>query len=146
LKENPITPSLFSGYGVSFCLIVGNISGSIIARRSFGGELNVQSGYYTLGIMVVFAGLMGLYNVKKDTRRHRKWMLRMPDCITFFPILDPNSRHGHLLLGDNHRKANHVGGSRDHHNYRHLLLVILPLLFHRRRLNRINIGSGDATK
>ncbi|KAJ7629390.1 hypothetical protein DFH06DRAFT_1272749 [Mycena polygramma] len=66
-----------NGYGVAFCLIVGNICGSIIARRSIGGELNVQSGYYILGIMVVFSGLLGLYNVKRDTRRHRKWMLRM---------------------------------------------------------------------
>jgi len=66
-----------NGYGVLFCLIVGNICGAIVGRRSFGGELNVQSAYYILGIMVVYAGLMGAYNVKKDTRRHRKWMLRM---------------------------------------------------------------------
>ncbi|KAJ7641353.1 hypothetical protein FB45DRAFT_737652 [Roridomyces roridus] len=66
-----------NGYGVLFCLIVGNICGSIIARRSFGGELNVQSAYYILGIMVVFSGIVGIYNVKRDTRRHRKWMLRM---------------------------------------------------------------------
>ncbi|KAJ7730867.1 hypothetical protein DFH07DRAFT_158788 [Mycena maculata] len=66
-----------NGYGVLFCLIVGNICGSIIARRSFGGELNVQSAFYILGIMVVFSALMGIYNVKKDTRRHRRWMLRM---------------------------------------------------------------------
>ncbi|KAJ6602489.1 hypothetical protein DFH09DRAFT_899752 [Mycena vulgaris] len=69
--------SCLSGYGVLFCLIVGNICGSIVARRSFGGELNVQSAYYILGIMVVYAALMGIYNVKKDTRRHRRWMLRM---------------------------------------------------------------------
>ncbi|KAJ7119483.1 hypothetical protein C8R44DRAFT_624333 [Mycena epipterygia] len=66
-----------NGYGVLFCLIVGNICGAIVGRRSFGGELNVQSAYYILGIMVVYAGFMGAYNVKKDTRRHRKWMLRM---------------------------------------------------------------------
>ncbi|KAK6992076.1 hypothetical protein R3P38DRAFT_3088916 [Favolaschia claudopus] len=72
-----------NGYGVLFCLIVGNICGSIIARRSFGGELNVQSGYYTLGIMIVFSGLVGIYNVKKDTRRHRKWMLRM---VVYFAV------------------------------------------------------------
>jgi len=66
-----------NGYGVLFCLIVGNICGSIVGRRSFGGELNVQSAYYILGIMVVYSGLLGIYNVKKDTRRHRKWMLRM---------------------------------------------------------------------
>ncbi|KAJ7074508.1 hypothetical protein C8F01DRAFT_1273765 [Mycena amicta] len=66
-----------NGYGVLFCLIVGNICGAIVGRRSFGGELNVQSAYYILGIMVVYSGLLGIYNVKKDTRRHRKWMLRM---------------------------------------------------------------------
>ncbi|KAK7018627.1 hypothetical protein R3P38DRAFT_3399312 [Favolaschia claudopus] len=64
-------------YGVLFCLIVGNICGSIIGRRSFGGELNAQSGFYALGIMIAFSGLLGIYNVKRDTRRHRKWMLRM---------------------------------------------------------------------
>ncbi|KAJ6589624.1 hypothetical protein B0H19DRAFT_924030, partial [Mycena capillaripes] len=65
------------GYGVLTCLVVGNISGAIIGRRSFGGELNVQSGYYVLGLMIVFSGLIGISYVKRDTRRHRKWMLRM---------------------------------------------------------------------
>ncbi|KAJ7475198.1 hypothetical protein B0H11DRAFT_1866068 [Mycena galericulata] len=73
-----------NGYGVLFCLIVGNICGSIVARRSSGGELNVQSAYYILGIMVVFSGLMGIYNVKKDTRRHRRWMLRM---VVYFSVV-----------------------------------------------------------
>jgi len=72
-----------NGYGVLFCLIVGNICGAIVARRSFGGELNVQSAYYILGIMVVYSGLVGIYNVKKDTRRHRKWMLRM---VAYFAV------------------------------------------------------------
>lgn len=26
--------------------------------------------------MIIYAAVMGIYNVKKDTRRHRKWMLR----------------------------------------------------------------------
>ncbi|KAF7293184.1 hypothetical protein HMN09_01196400 [Mycena chlorophos] len=79
-----------NGYGTLFCLIVGNICGGYVGRRSFGGELNVQSAYvwpksrlappsnrdfqYILTIMVVYAGLLGIWN---DTRRHRKWMLRM---------------------------------------------------------------------
>ncbi|KAJ7020728.1 hypothetical protein C8F04DRAFT_285916 [Mycena alexandri] len=66
-----------NGYGVLSCLIVGNICGAIVARRSFGGELNVQSAYYALGLMIVLSGSIGLFYVKKDTRRHRKWMLRM---------------------------------------------------------------------
>ncbi|CAK5263319.1 unnamed protein product [Mycena citricolor] len=65
------------GYGVLFCLVVGNICGAIVARRSIGGELNVQSAYYILAIMVVYSGLLGAYYVKRDTRLHRRWMLRM---------------------------------------------------------------------
>ncbi|KAJ7714083.1 hypothetical protein B0H16DRAFT_1809089, partial [Mycena metata] len=66
-----------SGYGVLSCLLVSSVSGGILGRRAFGGELNVQAAYYMLAIMVIFAGSVGIYNVKKDTRRHRKWMLRM---------------------------------------------------------------------
>ncbi|KAJ7183456.1 hypothetical protein C8R46DRAFT_884571 [Mycena filopes] len=65
------------GYGVLTCLSVGNICGAIVARRSFGGELNVQAGYFVMALMVISAGSMGLVYVKRDTRRHRKWMLRM---------------------------------------------------------------------
>lgn len=73
-------PSL--GYGVLFCLVPGNIVGAISARRSFGGELNVQSAYYILAIMILYSGLLGIYNVKKDTRRHRKWMLRTSSLLS----------------------------------------------------------------
>ncbi|KAJ7742731.1 hypothetical protein DFH07DRAFT_750136, partial [Mycena maculata] len=58
---------------VLFSLIVGNVlCGSIIARRSFGGELNVHSAVYILSTMDVFSGLMGIHSIKKDTRRHRR--------------------------------------------------------------------------
>ncbi|KAJ6607455.1 hypothetical protein B0H10DRAFT_1818124 [Mycena sp. CBHHK59/15] len=77
IRRTRVALHRINGYGVLGTLIVGNIGGSIIARRSFGGELNVQSAYYILGIMVVFSGLQGYYYVKKDTRHHRKWMLRM---------------------------------------------------------------------
>ncbi|KAJ7640161.1 hypothetical protein B0H17DRAFT_960598 [Mycena rosella] len=77
IRTKKIVIHRLNGYGVLFCLIVGNISGAIIGRRSFGGELTVQSAYYILGIMVVFAALLGGYYARKDTRRHRKWMLRM---------------------------------------------------------------------
>ncbi|KAJ7149695.1 hypothetical protein C8R46DRAFT_915631, partial [Mycena filopes] len=66
-----------TGYGVLGCLIVGNICGAVVARRSFGGELNVQAAYYTLGLVIVGSGSIGYYYVKRDTRRHRKWMMRM---------------------------------------------------------------------
>ncbi|KAJ7280352.1 hypothetical protein C8J57DRAFT_124012 [Mycena rebaudengoi] len=83
LRRRKMVLHRLNGYGVLFTLIVGNISGSIIARRSFGGELNVQSAYYILGIMIVFSGFMGFYYVKRDTRQHRKWMLRM---VVYFSV------------------------------------------------------------
>ncbi|KAJ7738143.1 hypothetical protein B0H16DRAFT_1424996 [Mycena metata] len=66
-----------NGYGVLTCLSVGNISGAIVAQRAFGGEVNVQAGYLVMALMVISAGTMGLVYVKRDTRCHRKWMLRM---------------------------------------------------------------------
>ncbi|KAJ6578579.1 hypothetical protein B0H19DRAFT_931268 [Mycena capillaripes] len=70
-----------TGYAVLFCLIVAAVCGSVIGRRAFGGEINSQTSYYLQAIMIIGAALMGFYNVKRDTRRHRKWMLRM---VTYF--------------------------------------------------------------
>jgi len=58
-------------------LIASAVTGAIPARRAFGGELNVQASFYIMTIMTIFAAGMGIYNVKRNTRRHRKWMLRM---------------------------------------------------------------------
>ncbi|KAJ7639907.1 hypothetical protein B0H17DRAFT_905416, partial [Mycena rosella] len=77
IRRRKIILHRLNGYGVLTCLIVGNICGAIVARRSFGGELNVQSGYYAMGLMIVVSGIMGIVYVKRDTRRHRKWMMRM---------------------------------------------------------------------
>ncbi|KIK67900.1 hypothetical protein GYMLUDRAFT_36703 [Collybiopsis luxurians FD-317 M1] len=65
-----------NGYTCLTLLIVGNICGGIISRRAFGGEINAQSAYYILAIMLIFSALMGYYQVKRNTRKHRKWMLR----------------------------------------------------------------------
>jgi len=64
-----------NGYLTLALLIPSTIGGSIVARRAFGGELNVQSAFYVDGFLIVFAALMGITNVKR-TRKHRKWMLR----------------------------------------------------------------------
>ncbi|KAJ6518309.1 hypothetical protein C8R47DRAFT_960113 [Mycena vitilis] len=77
IRQRKIILHRLNGYGVLTCLVVGNVCGGIVGRRAFGGELNVQSGYYVIGLMVVVSGIAGLFYVKKDTRRHRKWMLRM---------------------------------------------------------------------
>ncbi|KAK0493519.1 hypothetical protein EDD18DRAFT_1078340, partial [Armillaria luteobubalina] len=64
------------GYFVLILLIPSNVCGAIIGYRAFGGEINAQSMYYTLGILSSGCLLIGLSNVKKNTREHRKWMLR----------------------------------------------------------------------
>ncbi|EEB87094.1 hypothetical protein MPER_15706 [Moniliophthora perniciosa FA553] len=65
-----------TGYFVLVTLIVGNVCGAIVSRRSFGGELNQQSAYYILALMTVIPLIIGYWNVKRNTRLHRKWMLR----------------------------------------------------------------------
>jgi Predicted membrane protein (DUF2306) len=69
-----------NGYSVLLLLISGTVSGTIAGRPAYGGELSAQSGFYVLGSMIVFAAIMGYSNVKKDTREHRKWMLRELLC------------------------------------------------------------------
>ncbi|KAG8745785.1 hypothetical protein FRC10_007047 [Ceratobasidium sp. 414] len=64
-----------NGYFVLSTLLSATVAGSIVARRAFGGELNCQAAFYTVGAMIGFAALMGISNVRK-TRKHRKWMLR----------------------------------------------------------------------
>ncbi|KAF8175980.1 hypothetical protein K438DRAFT_1607983 [Mycena galopus ATCC 62051] len=77
IRRRKVLAHRINGYTVLFCLFVAMVCGAIAARRSFGGELNAQGAYYLTALLVVFAGSMGFKNVKRDTRRHRKWMLRM---------------------------------------------------------------------
>uniref|UniRef100_A0A0W0EXX4 DUF2306 domain-containing protein n=1 Tax=Moniliophthora roreri TaxID=221103 RepID=A0A0W0EXX4_MONRR len=65
-----------NGYFVIITLVIGNIGGAIVARRSFGGEINAQSAYYILGIMTIVPLLIGFFFARRNTKLHRKWMLR----------------------------------------------------------------------
>jgi hypothetical protein len=64
-----------NGYLVLALLTPSTICGAVVARRSYGGELNVQTAWYTLSLLIAFSSLFGIMNVKQ-TRKHRKWMLR----------------------------------------------------------------------
>jgi hypothetical protein len=75
IRRRYVTLHRINGYLVIINLIPGNVAGSVVARRAFGGEINVQAAFYTLGIMIVFSLITGYINVK-HTRKHRKWMLR----------------------------------------------------------------------
>ncbi|KAK7452761.1 hypothetical protein VKT23_012162 [Stygiomarasmius scandens] len=76
IRRNYVWLHRLNGYLCVILLVPGNIAGGIVARRTLGGEINVQAAYYLLAIMLVISMLIGLYNAKRNTRAHRKWMLR----------------------------------------------------------------------
>ncbi|ESK86443.1 hypothetical protein Moror_4950 [Moniliophthora roreri MCA 2997] len=76
VRRRWVTLHRLNGYLVIGTLIVGNVSGGIISRRSFGGEINSQAAYYLLAIMTIVPLIIGYFYVKRNTRLHRKWMLR----------------------------------------------------------------------
>lgn len=65
-----------NGYIVFFTLVPGSVAGSIVARRAFGGDLNSEAAYYTLGFMIGPAGMLGVYFARVNTALHREWMIR----------------------------------------------------------------------
>ncbi|PBK89724.1 hypothetical protein ARMGADRAFT_935385 [Armillaria gallica] len=76
IRRRAVLLHRINGYFVLLCLIPANVCGSITGYRSFGGEINAQSAYYTLGISIIFCFCAGLFNVKSNTREHRRWMIR----------------------------------------------------------------------
>jgi hypothetical protein len=63
-----------NGYVTLSLISLATVGGSIVARRAFGGELNVQSGYYVLSSLIILCAGLGIYD-RKEIRKHRKWML-----------------------------------------------------------------------
>lgn len=66
-----------SGYVSMLFYLVGYAGVLMIARRSFGGGLDVQAWCYFAGLSVVACFALSLYNIKKlQIEQHRAWMLR----------------------------------------------------------------------
>lgn len=84
IRRNFVLFHRLNGYFCIILLIPGNIAGAIVARRSYGGEINQQAAWYLITLMFTFAILMGLFNVKKNTQAHRKWMLR---SVVYFSVV-----------------------------------------------------------
>ncbi|KAL0575729.1 hypothetical protein V5O48_006242 [Marasmius crinis-equi] len=82
--QNYVLLHRINGYFVLITLFAANVTGAIVTRRSFGGELNSQSVYYITAIMSNFSFLWAIYNVKKDTKTHRKWMMR---GVVYFSVV-----------------------------------------------------------
>ncbi|KAJ8085537.1 hypothetical protein PM082_004355 [Marasmius tenuissimus] len=84
LRRNYMLAHRINGYFCLSTIIVSNVGGAVVTRRSFGGELNVQSGYWTLALMSTYALVTGFWYARRDTRKHRKWMLR---GVVYFSIV-----------------------------------------------------------
>ncbi|CAE6525619.1 unnamed protein product [Rhizoctonia solani] len=65
------------GYVSLFLLVVGTGSAFAIMRRSFGGDLSIQTAVIVLGTMTLVSALIAWINIKRlQIDQHRKWMLR----------------------------------------------------------------------
>jgi hypothetical protein len=64
-----------NGYLSLLILFPALLFGMIVSRHAFGGDISDQAGFYCLGILGSLYGVQGILNVR-DTRRHRRWMLR----------------------------------------------------------------------
>ncbi|PBK64884.1 hypothetical protein ARMSODRAFT_1087744 [Armillaria solidipes] len=76
IRRRAVIVHRLNGYFVLILLIPSNVCGAIVGYRAYGGEINTQSMYYILGIASAGCLIIGYLNVKKETRQHRKFMLR----------------------------------------------------------------------
>ncbi|KAH7330652.1 hypothetical protein B0J17DRAFT_619972 [Rhizoctonia solani] len=65
------------GYIALFLLVIGTGSAFAIMRRSFGGDLGIQSAVIVLGTATLVSAFLAWINIKRlQIDQHRKWMLR----------------------------------------------------------------------
>ncbi|KAG8778821.1 hypothetical protein FRC12_024809 [Ceratobasidium sp. 428] len=65
------------GYVALLLLIIGASTGFVLGRRSFGGDMAVQTGTIFLGAVTLISAAIAYYNIKRlQINEHRKWMLR----------------------------------------------------------------------
>jgi hypothetical protein len=69
-----------NGYGTLLLIPAGVASGWVVARRAFGGKPVTQGLFYILGLLILVTGTLGMSKIR-DTRQHRKWMLRMASLL-----------------------------------------------------------------
>lgn len=66
-----------NGYVVVLLLLLSNVGALMVARRSFGGGFELQTGIGLLAIMTTGGALMAYINIKRlQIEEHRAWMLR----------------------------------------------------------------------
>ncbi|KAJ8085529.1 hypothetical protein PM082_004347 [Marasmius tenuissimus] len=84
IRRNYVLLHRINGYFVILSVFISNVCGAIVTRRSFGGELNSQAVYYITAIMSNLSLVWAIMNVKRNTRTHRKWMIR---GVVYFSVV-----------------------------------------------------------
>jgi uncharacterized membrane protein len=89
-----------NGYVIILLVTLANVSGLMIARRSFGGTVETQMFVGLLALATTVSMVMAWVNIKRlQIAQHRAWMLR---CVSLLQrhtssacqlMLQPNSGH-----------------------------------------------------
>jgi hypothetical protein len=65
------------GYAALLLLFIGSGAAFAIMRRSFGGDISIQTAVVALGTMALVSATIAWINIKQlQIDQHRKWMLR----------------------------------------------------------------------
>jgi hypothetical protein len=66
-----------NGYLIMLLIFISNAGSLMIARRAFGGTLEIQAAVGSLVVMITISLGMAYYNIKRlQIDQHRAWMLR----------------------------------------------------------------------
>lgn len=77
IRHHAIWTHRINGYIVITLILVSHAGVLMIARRSFGGELSLQTGFGLLVVATTITLALALYNIKRlQIDQHRAWMLR----------------------------------------------------------------------
>jgi len=116
-----------NGFWVLTLIIPGTISGSIVARHSFGGEINVQSAFYVLGLAILFFAFMGIMQVK-ETPKHRQWMLsKISDQASLISDESVVCRDHNIFLCPDQCTIDNAVCPSNHLSHWHILYGVLQL-------------------
>ncbi|KAJ8093020.1 hypothetical protein PM082_020499 [Marasmius tenuissimus] len=77
IRYKAIIVHRLAGYISLLGLFVGVAFAFVLMRRSYGGDISIQSGILFLGIVTLVSATIAWFNIKKlQIDQHRKWMLR----------------------------------------------------------------------
>jgi len=77
IRRNFLLFHRINGYVIITLVSVSNVGGLTIVRRSFGGDISIQTAAVMLVVLTTFGIAMGFINIKRlQVDQHRPWRLR----------------------------------------------------------------------